>query len=1059
MTSRIRSLLLGTVVSAATVVFAAMALTVPAAQAATPFGVEKFVAANCKAGHEECGEEEREAKFEPVPKVEIKLKYSYPKEPNTTEAREAGYTQAAGHPAVGITAFKVNTEGTFPNEAPAGIAAGGVVTHVRTDVAPGVSTNPEAVEQCSFKDFGEEPALLKGSGLYPAPACGEDSEIGENKVVIWAGPKPFPEGGDLPLTGTVYNLEQPEGLASDFGVALPLPKELTEAKLKAILKGSDPAVETAQYYAHTLIEGSVEWAGNYHDYYEIKVSPELPLIASRLSLKGDIGTTGHGGFITNPSNCPGPGPYTTNTVTLRSVASQEGARTYTTPIGTEGCNGLPPFALVPFVPTFKVEPETTQSDKPTGVTADLALPHEPSPTGIDSSQLRTATVTLPEGMTLNPSAATGLKACTPAQIGIGTRNPVTCPIESRLGTVSLNVPDLPETHPTALLTGHIYLGGTEPVTGGSNPAQPEYTIYVAAESKYYGVLVRLEGTVKPNPTTGRVTTEFKNNPEQPFSEITLKFKGGALAPIANPLTCGTATTNATFEPYTGNPAAISPPVKPFTVDSNGAEGACASPLLFALTQNTESLPTTGGAPTSFTFNLARVDGQQYLSHVTTALPLGLVGKIPAVAQCPEPQASQGACSAESRIGTVATTVGAGSAPVQFSGPVYLTGPYAGAPYGMVTIVPATVGPFSLGNVIVRSKIEVNPYTSQITVSSEVPTIFKGIPLRMRTLSLAINGQGFLINPTNCAAQTTATTLTSSGGASQSLSTPFQATSCSALAFAPKFGATAGAKTSRANGASLVTNVNVPVGGANFKSVLVTVPKQLPSRLSTLKNACLEATFNANPSLCPANSKVGTARIKTPVLPGQLSGPAYFVSHGGAAFPDLDLVLTADNVTVILVGNTNISKGVTTTNFASTPDVPFTGFELNLPTGPNSAVAANGNLCKQSLVMPTTITAQNGKVFKQNTKINVTGCPVTVVSHTSKKGKAVVVVRVPEAGRVSGGGTNLKTVYKYPNKQQNVTLEVPLKTSHRPIAVRVRVGFTPKAKGKKTSTAYATVNVK
>ncbi len=182
----------------------------------------------------------------------------------------------------------------------------------------------------------------------------------------------------------------------------------------------------------------------------------------------------------------------------------------------------------------------------------------------------------------------------------------------------------------------------------------------------------------------------------------------------------------------------------------------------------------------------------------------------------------------------------------------------------------------------------------------------------------------------------------------------------------------------------MTNINFPSGAqANFKSVLVHLPKQFPSRLSTLKNACLEAVFNANPSSCPANSVVGTARIKTPVLPGQLSGPAYFVSHGGAAFPDLDLVLKGDGVTVILVGNTNISKGVTTTNFASTPDVPFTGFELNLPTGPNSAVAAIGNLCKQSLVMPTTITAQNGKVFKQNTTITVTSCPVTVVSTHAK----------------------------------------------------------------------------
>lgn len=1030
MTLRVRGLLFGMVACAFTVAYVAMALAAPAAQAA--FGVEKFVAANCIEGHESCVEEE------------IAPTYFSPKEPTLAESEAVGYTQAAGHPPYGITAFKVNTEGTFPNAVPAGLLAGeGPVTHVRTDVGPGVSTNPTAVPLCSMAEFGTEVA----KGVFLAPTCKPETVIGVNKVIVAALVEPVHHVfQDVSLEGTVYNVAQPKGVASLFGVAL----NLTNV--------GHPGV-----YAHTLIEGHVEWAGNYHDYYEINVSPELPLISSILILKGNIGNEGRGGFITNPSNCALPGPATTSTVTLESEAGQKAIRPYTTLVGTEGCNGgtsrtVTPFEfkVPPFAPTFKVTPETTQSESPTGVTAELALPHSSLPTELDSSQLKNASISLPEGMTLNPSAATGLKACTPAQVGIGTRNPVTCPNESRLGKVTLTVPDLPESEP---LTGHIYLGGTEPITGGSNPAHPEYTIYVVAETERYGVSVRLEGTVKPNPTTGRVTTEFNNNPEQPFSKISLKFKGGALAPIANPLTCGTATTNATFAPYTGNPAAFSPMVESFTVDSNGTGGACASPLPFVLGQSTESLPTTGGAPTSFTFNLGRADGQQYLSHVTTALPLGLVGKIPAVTQCPEPQASQGTCSAESRIGTATTTTGAGSAPVQFSGPVYLTGPYAGAPYGMVTVVPATVGPFSLGNVIVRSKIDVNPYTSQITVSSEVPTIFKGIPLRMKTLSLAINGQGFLVNPTNCAAQTTATTLNSSGGATQSLSTPFQATSCSALAFAPKFGASSGAKTSRANGASLVTNVNVPAGGANFKSVLVTVPKQLPSRLSTLKNACLEATFNANPSNCPANSKVGTARVKTPVLPDQLSGPAYFVSHGGAAFPDLDLVLKADNVTVILVGNTNISKGVTTTNFASTPDVPFTGFELNLPTGPNSAVAANGNLCKQSLVMPTTITAQNGKVFKQNTKIAVTNCPVTVVSHAAKKGKAVVVVKVPEAGRVSGGGSNLKTVYKNPGKQQNVTLEVPVTSSRRPLSVKVRVGFVPKAKGKKTSTAFATVVLK
>jgi hypothetical protein len=1017
---RVRIWLLGMVACAATVVCAAMALAVPAAQAAG-FGVERFAAANCIASHEKCVEEE------------IAPTYFYPKEPNLAESKAGGYTQAAGHPPYGITAFKLNTEGTFPEEIPAGLLTGaGPVTHIRTDVGPGVSTNPTAVPLCSTAELGKESAI---PGFFEKPTCNPDTVIGVNKIVVAAfEPVSKTFEGDVSLEGTVYNVVQPKGVASLFGVAVDLTK-----------------IGYPGYFAHTLIEGHVEWAGNYHDYYEINVSPTLPLISSILILKGNIGDQERGGFITNPSSCAPPGPATTSTVTLESEAGQTAERPYTTLVGTENCLVTGPLA-VPFEPTFKVQPATTQSDQPDGITTELEVPHSKLPTELDSSQLKNATITLPEGMTLNPSAATGLKTCSAAQIGIGTRNPVTCPAESRLGTVTLKVPDLPESEP---LKGHLFLGGTEPLT------KSPYTVYLEAETERYGVSVRVKGTVETNESTGRVTATFADAPEQPFSSVKIAFKEGALAPMANPLACVPATTNVSLSPYTENPKALSPFVSPFTVDSNGSSGACASPLPFSLSQSTASQPSTGGAPTSFTFNLGRTDGQQYLSHVTTALPLGLVGKIASVPLCPEPAASTGVgCPAESQIGTATTTVGSGSAPVQFSGPVYLTGPTNGAPYGMTTVVNTAIGPFSLGNVVVRSKIEVNPHTAQVTVSSEVPTIYKGIPLRLKTLSLAINRQGFLVNPTNCAALTTSSTLTSSQGATQGTSTGFQATGCSGLAFAPKFGASSNAKTSRANGAALVTNINVPSSSqANFKSVLVTLPKQLPSRLTTLKNACVAATFETNPANCPSNSVIGTARVKTPVLPGQLSGPAYYVSHGGAAFPDVDLVLKGDGVTIILVGNTNIKNGVTTTNFAANPDVPFTGFELNLPSGPNSALTAIGNICKQSLVMPTTITAQNGKVLKQNTKIAVAACPLTVVSSKVKGKKAVVTVKAPEAGRVSGGGTHLKTVYKYPGKAKNVVVEVPVTTSTRPITVRVRVGFVPKAKGKKSSTAYATVRFK
>jgi hypothetical protein len=306
--------------------------------------------------------------------------------------------------------------------------------------------------------------------------------------------------------------------------------------------------------------------------------------------------------------------------------------------------------------------------------------------------------------------------------------------------------------------------------------------------------------------------------------------------------------------------------------------------------------------------------------------------------------------------------------------VYLTGPYNGAPYGLSIPVRAVAGPFDLGTVVTRVGINVDPYSARVVATSALPTIVGGVPLRLRTIGVAVTRPHFLFNPTNCGVLGTDTTLTSTLGTMQSLSSPFQATNCGALPFKPKFTASSNAKTSRPKGASFTVKVGYPKGAqANIKSVFVSLPKHLPSRLSTLSKACLAAAFEGNPFSCPSASFVGSVRVKTPVLPDMLTGPAIFVSHGAAAFPDLDLVLKGDGVTVILVGNTNIARGITTSNFASIPDVPVSSFEVKLPTGPYSALAAFGNLCKQKLTMPTTITAQNGKVIKQNTKISVSGC--------------------------------------------------------------------------------------
>jgi len=994
---------------------AMVAVAAPAAAQAA-FGVESFFASNCKVNT-----------CKKVPPAEEKAK-----------AEVEGFTQAGGHPNFGITDFTVNTR----TASEGGLAPEGIVTFVRTDVAPGLSTNPEAVPKCSAEQFGTTEVA---PGTFTPPTCAPGTILGENKVVVavQTGPDKFL---DLPLSGTVYNLEQSPGLASKFGVALALPEALT---------GGIPGL-----FAHTIIEGHVETATDYHDYFEIEVSPTLPLISSRLTFKGNIGEgaepIGSGGFLTNPTSCTGIGPQTTSTLTLVSKEGGSAVGKYTTPIGNTGCN------LLPFAPTFALTPETTQNDQPDGITTNLRLPHDLSPNGIDTSDVRTASVTLPEGMTLSPSAANGLEACKPSQIGIGSKEPVTCPAGSKIGTVNLEVPGLP----AGSLAGTVYLGGPE--TGSIT--DPPYVMYIDAESTKYGLSVRLKGAASPDLNTGRVTATFADPPgqppEQPFSNLVLHFTGGNLAPIANPLACGPASTTTLLTPYSGFGAAV--PADVFTVDSDGKGKDCPATLPFALGQSTANQTPTAGGRTNFSFNLTRNDGEQYLSQVKTTLPAGLVGAISTVTPCTDVQAESDTCPAASQIGSAAAVSGSGPTPFTFgNGKVFLTGPYKGAPYGLSIVVPAIAGPFDLGFVRTRATLTVDPYTDRVTTTSVIPRVVKGIPTRLRGINVSINKQGFLYNPTNCDAKATNTTLSAfilAGGsetATQDLSSPFQVGNCGALKFKPSFKAASGARTSKANGASLETTVNQIAGDANIKSVLVQLPKALPSRLTTLQKACTEAQFNADPFKCPSGSFVGGARANTPLLPSKLKGPAILVSHGGAAFPDLDLVLEANGVRTILVGNTDIKKGITTTNFAATPDVPVSSITVNLPIGSHSALAANTNLCANPLIMPTTITSQSGVVVKQNTRINVRECGVRIVGHKVVGNTAYLTVQTFGAGRISGKGAGAANAFrKLRAASKRTTLKVPLtrraRGRHRPFKVRLRVGFVPSAKGGKSSASFVTV---
>jgi hypothetical protein len=290
---------------------------------------------------------------------------------------------------------------------------------------------------------------------------------------------------------------------------------------------------------------------------------------------------------------------------------------------------------------------------------------------------------------------------------------------------------------------------------------------------------------------------------------------------------------------------------------------------------------------------------------------------------------------------------------------------------------------------------VNPENAALTITSDatgpyaIPQIIDGIPLQIKHVNVSVDRPDFTFNPTNCAPQQIGGGLTSSQGAFSVLHVPFQVTNCAVLKFKPIFSVSTAGKTSRAKGASLNVKLTYPKAAfgtqANIGKVKVDLPKQLPSRLTTLQKACPDSVFNSNPASCPPDSRIGSATATTPVLPVHLEGPAYFVSHGGAKFPELIVALSGEGVTVYLHGETFISPaGITSSTFRTIPDVPIGTFELHLPQGSDSALAANGNLCTSKLTMPTVFVGANGVSLKQSTPITATGCPKHKAKKTTKK---------------------------------------------------------------------------
>jgi hypothetical protein len=958
------------------------------------------------------------------------------------------YEQADGHPEYGIVTFRVNsetsernTELTEPQHYPIG-----QVKNVRIDLPAGLSVNPQAVPQCpvaTFEAGGCEQAVAK-------------SRIGSVEVKF--------VNGELESTGhatlPIFNLVPRPGLPLEAGFGFPST-------------------------GLSFIEGGISWhaepglaagvaSGDFHPYFELHNLPQtFALLSVRQSFDGNaIGS----GFLRLPSACGptqahvslesyGYGTETGEDSELPPGTVSETSEAFTRlPGEVQGCSGTP------FAPEVSVFPSTKGSDQVDGAIVEVSMPQNRTAAELGDSDLKAATIELPTGLSLNPSAAADLSGCSEEEAGFeGTEHrrtaieQVQCPASSKLGTVALEVPTLP----AGALVGGVYLGTPTPAQLASH----EYTIYVTAENvSRYGVAVRLRGTIRTN-SQGRLETVFDENPQLPFTSLELAFNGGPFAPLANPVNCGSAATTADLLPFSRDNVFTAPPSS-FVVEGCPAAQFSAPEL----TASAAASPATAGATSTFAFTVARPEGQRYIQQLSASLPLGVSARLGSATPCAEAQANAGTCSQASLIGAAHLTAGSGT-PYPFTGNVYLTEKYDGAPYGLSIVVPTAAGPFDFGNAVTRAKLEINPLTARVTVavvsttvqgqtSSGLPTAVGGIPLRIRELSVTVNRPGFMLNPTNCSTQQLTTQLVSTAPESPAtLAAPFAVRFCAALAFTPSLSASTSSATSRAAGAGLKIKISQPPGQANIASVTTTLPQQLPSRSSTLVGACPRATFAANPLLCPAVSRVGSATAVTPTLPHKLTGPVYIVAHSGA-FPDLEAVLSRGAVRLILDGHTAIKHGITTATFAKEPDVPLSSFTLTLPRGPHSLLSANGSLCAKPLRLPTRIVGQNGKVIKHTTAIKVTGCVRVTTQHVGSK-RATITVTTPAPGRVRFSGRYIRPLSARVGSSRHRRLHLrltaaaalrlkALRAEHRALKVRVRVRFRGHGHSAHTSTTLVTL---
>ena len=851
--------------------------------------------------------------------------------------------RAAGHPDLSMdTRFNVI-------ERAGEKVLAGQLKSIELELPPGLYVDPGAVPTCSMEK------------LASAVFCNPASQVG---VIRVDAAEPDPEGpAPLPIYSMTPSEGEPIALAvSVYGVV---------QKLRVSVRGEDgyaaritvSPINTGFAVAHAAAElwGVPQDPSHDGDRCLSILDPCEPWEEPARA------------FLTLPSRCE---PLTAS---LRARSWEEpdawDGRTFTSEPLT-GCDALD------FSPRITVRPTTDQADSPTGLDVEVLLPQGDDPEQPASAQARDTTILLPAGLTINPSFANGLEACTTAQIGLISASaggpvrfddePPTCPSASRIGTATVT---------TALLR--------EPMHGSIYLAEPDRNPFGAPLAAYVdfsgaGIEVKVPARLSPDPGTGRLTISLLDLPQLPFSALRMSIFGGPSAPLRTPPLCGGHETVVSLLPWSAPAAPAVSAADRFAISRTPAPGPCASkpaelPNRFAFRAG--SAAAVAGVAAPFLVDLRREDGTAQLSRLDFSLPRGVVAKLAGVPSCPDAalaaadahggraERERPSCPPAARVGAVEVAAGAGAAPYRLTGSVYLAGPHGGAPLSLAMVVPAVAGPFDLGVAVIRAAMRLDPESARISASSDsIPAVLEGIPLDLRAISLRLDRPGFVANPTSCEPMVVEGTAITALGAATPLSDRFQVGGCSRLPFAPELSLQLAGPTHRSAHPRLRATLRVPKRGANLARLALTLPATEYVDATRALAACSRVEYAARD--CPPASRLGYARAWSPLLEEQLAGPVYLRASAGR-LPDVVAALDG-RVQLDLVGRVDAVRGRVRTTFATLPDLPFSKFKLTTFGGRRGLLVNNTELCRAKLRAPTSLFAHNGDAQRRAIRV-ATSC--------------------------------------------------------------------------------------